>query len=255
MDLSLGTEIFLLGAVFLAGIVDSIAGGGGLISLPAYVFAGLPLRMAAANNKFGNSFGTLYASYKFAREKKVVWKTVAFAFPASLIGSYLGAKLILFLPENVLQISLLILLPLAASVMLFGAKSSEDDMSHMLEGRKLYIVSFVIGFGCGCYDGFFGPGTGTFLCLAFCSYAKMDYVHASGTAKLINLASNLGSLALFLANGNVDISLGIKCAIASILGSTIGSNLAISKGSRVIKPFIIMVICAIMIKLLFQLIM
>ena len=253
--MSILTEVLLLLAIALAGFVDSIAGGGGLISLPAYALAGLPLKMATANNKFGNFFGTAYASYKFAKSRQVVWQSVASAFPASLIGSALGAKLILILPERVLSICLLVILPLAASVMLFGARKSEDDSSNMLKGKKLFWVSGVIGFLCGCYDGFFGPGTGTFLVLAFCSFIKMDYVKASGTAKLINLASNLGSLIVFLHSGNVDISLGVKCAIASIIGSAVGSKLAIDKGSRVIKPLIIMVIAAIMLKLLFQLIM
>ncbi len=251
--MSLLTELLLLLAIALAGFVDSIAGGGGLISLPAYALAGLPLKMATGNNKFGNFFGTAYASYKFAKSNQVVWQSVIFAFPSSLIGSALGARLILLLPERVLSICLLILLPLAAGIMLFGARKSEDDSSCMIKGRKLFFVSAVIGFLCGCYDGFFGPGTGTFLVLAFCSFIKMDYVKASGTSKLINLASNLGSLIVFLFSQNVDIILGIKCATASIIGSAIGSKLAIDKGSRVIKPLIVTVIAAIMAKLLIEL--
>ncbi|MEG2144753.1 MAG: TSUP family transporter [Oscillospiraceae bacterium] len=252
MTISLGTRIFLFAAIFLAGGVDSIAGGGGLISLPAYVFAGLPMHLAYGTNKFGNMFGTVFASLHFAKKKKILWKATVFAVPASLIGSWLGAKITLLLTEHVLSLCLLIILPVASVFMLFGTKKIEKGDRKMLEGGKLLTASVVVGFFCGAYDGFFGPGTGTFLVLGFTSLVGMDFVMSSGTAKILNLASNIGALFVFLRSGDVFISLGLQCALCSILGNLIGAKLATDKGAKVIKPIIVLVIAAVMIKLVLQ---
>ena len=250
--MTIGTKIFLFSAIFLAGVVDSIAGGGGLISLPAYAFAGLPMHLAYGTNKFGNMFGTVFASIHFARRKKIIWDAAIFAFPASFIGSWIGAKIVLLLSERALSLCLLIILPIASVFMLFGTRNSGDSPDNMVRGKKLIIYSVIVGFACGAYDGFFGPGTGTFLVLGFTALVKMDFINSSGTAKILNLASNFGALFVFLRSGDVDISLGIQCALCSIAGNLIGAKLATDKGSKVIKPIIIGVITAIIIKLIFQ---
>ncbi|MBS5950786.1 MAG: TSUP family transporter, partial [Clostridium sp.] len=166
------------------------------------------------------------------------------------IGSWVGAQLVLLLDEKYLQYSLMIILPIVAIFLLFNRNFGQDTDIKEVPIRKLYILSFIIGLIIGVYDGFFGPGTGTFLVLAFTSICGFNMITASGNAKIVNLASNLAALVVYILNGKVSFMIGIPAAIFAVLGNYIGAHFAINKGSKFIKPVIILVISMLFIKII-----
>ena len=243
MPFSLSTCLIACPLVFLAGFIDSIAGGGGLISLPAYLLAGIPVHLAYGTNKFASCFGTAMASFQFAKKRHVFWRTALLSALGALIGAGLGAQLALVIDEDILRVGLVFILPLIA---LFLLKNKRFDVEHsplsFSSVPHSSLIAVLIGLLCGTYDGFLGPGTGTFIIIAYTSFMKLPLINASANAKIINLASNIAALSVFLLNGSVLLWLAIPCAVCSILGNLIGSKLAIKNGARFIKPVIVFVI-------------
>ncbi|MEN8077933.1 TSUP family transporter [Clostridioides difficile] len=246
------TLLIICPLVLCAGFVDAAAGGGGLISLPAYIFAGVPIHTAYGTNKFANCIGTSVASIKFFKSGKLEIKTALLASGGALIGSALGAKLTLLLSEIYLQYCLIIILPIVSIFLIFNRNFGED-VQNEIDFKKLYPIVLLVGVAIGIYDGFFGPGTGTFLVLAFTSICKFNIIISSGNAKMVNLASNLSALIVFLLNGKVAIMIGIPAAIASIIGNYIGAHFAIKKGVKFIKPIILIVIIMLFSKIVISL--
>ena len=241
MDISLGHTVLLVGFIFLAGFVDSIAGGGGIISLPAYFAAGLPPHIALATNKFSGFIGTSTAVLRYYRAGKIHLRIGLLAALGALIGSAIGAKIALLVSETAIRSVMLVMVPVVLAVFLLKDRifpPSESDGAAKLQGLK----SVVIGAGIGCYDGFFGPGTGTFLAIAFYFFLRLDLVTASANARLTNLASNAGSLAVFLYHGKVLFPLAFFTALAGIAGNILGSELAIANGERIVRPLTVVVL-------------
>lgn len=230
MELTPWTFAIVLPLVALAGFVDAAAGGGGLISLPAYLAAGLPAQLASGTNKMGSVFGTALATAKYAREGRIAWRAAIPAVVGALPGAALGARLLLLVPEGAAQIFLLIAVPVVAVVLFFR----RDRLDAPVPARPW--VCLLIGLLVGMYDGFVGPGTGTFLMLAFSAFCRMDLVRASGSAKLVNLASNLAAMLTFLSSGSVLVALAIPAALCSMAGNYLGASLAVRKGARFIRP-------------------
>lgn len=228
--------------VFLAGFVDAVAGGGGMISLPAYIFAGVPIHTAYGTNKFANCIGTSVASIKFLKSGNIKLKLSLLSAVGALIGSYIGAQLVILLSEEYLKYCLIIILPIVAIFLLFNRTFGSNDSESNLETFRLYFLSFIIGLVIGTYDGFFGPGTGTFLVIAFTSLCGLNIITATGNAKIVNLASNFSALIVYILNGKVNVTLGIPAAICAVLGNYLGAHFAIKNGSKLIKPVILSVI-------------
>jgi uncharacterized membrane protein YfcA len=235
--------------VFLAGWVDSIAGGGGIIALPAYLFAGLPIHWAYGTNKFASSFGTFFATVRFIKRRQIHFLSAAVSAAAALLGSFLGAKAALSLNEKYLQYLLIILLPGIAVLILTRRNFGEESRSVRLTQLKLIGFSGLIGLTIGAYDGFFGPGTGTFLILANTAVLGFDLTRASGNAKIVNLASNVAAVAAFTVGGKVLFWVGIPAAFCSVLGNWIGSGLALKNGAKVIRPVFIGVLGLLLLKI------
>ena len=233
--------------LFLAGFVDAIGGGGGLISLPAYLFAGLPVHQAIATNKLSSSCGTALSTARFLKNGLVNLKLVLPAVAAAFAGSFLGARLSLAVSEDVMKYILLIVLPVTAFVVLnrhlFG-----DGGGEAKADRRTVTVCILSALVIGVYDGFYGPGTGTFLILIFTHLAKMDLRTAAGNVKLVNLSSCIGALFTSLVNGKVFIALGLIGAVSSVLGHYIGAGLAIKDGSKIVRPVILVVLALLAIK-------
>jgi uncharacterized membrane protein YfcA len=231
-------EMSLFAASFLAGFVDSISGGGGLLLMPALLFAGLPPQTALGTNKFANTIGTSFALVNFMRSRKVVWRIASIGISFSLLGAFLGSKAILIFPNETVGKIIVILLPLAV-LGVFVPKikrvGSFDDLPPRTLYSRIIPICFVIGF----YDGFFGPGTGSFLIIAFYAFVGLDLLQASATAKVFNLASNIGALIVFIIDGKVAFLLGFPLALANIAGNYVGSTLAIRGGSKVVKAFLL----------------
>ena len=237
--------------IFLSGFVDSIAGGGGLISLTSFLAVGLPAHLALGTNKFSAFAGTAIATGRFAKGGYIHWPSAISALVGALIGSAVGAHLALLLNERYLQYLMLILVPAIAVFLL--VKKDFGTKTRSLSTTKLLVCSFLTGLIVGCYDGFFGPGTGTFLILAFTTVLGFETVTACGNAKVINSASNFAALITFLLNGQIDYKIGIPCAVCGILGNYVGSGLAIRRGARVVRPLMFVVIAMLLFKVVWDL--
>ena len=236
--------------VFLAGLVDSMAGGGGLISLPAYLLAGLPPVNAIATNKLGSSIGTVASTARYIKNGYVDKVLAIPSVAAALTGAFFGAKLLLKVNSDILKYPMIIALPVVAFIILRD-KDLENSSSCDINHRKQILIVTVISLLLGLYCGFYGPGTGTFLLILYTKAAKMDIRSASGNVKLVNLSSNIVSTVIFVASGQALIPLGIVAGVFCIAGHYLGSGLVMKKGFKAVKPIIITVLALLMIKLIF----
>ena len=241
--------------VFLGGLVDAIAGGGGLITVPAYLLAGLSPHAATATNKCGNVFGTALATWRFLKRGHVHRNVAIVSAIMALIGSHLGAKLNLIVPSDILYYIMLVAVPILAVFIIvkrdFGTVSNLEKFSP----KGLLVVSGMVGFVLGGYDGFFGPGAGTLMMLAFAAICGFDLLTASGNAKVVNTASNVASLVTFALAGEVVWIVGLPAAACNMVGSYIGSKLALEKGAKIIRPMFIVVLAILIGKLAWDLLM
>ncbi len=252
MNITFTTYLILCPLVFLGAFVDSIGGGGGLISLPAYLLCGLPPHMAIATNKLSSACGTTISTLKFAKEKLINYKLAVPTILTALLGSAIGAKLSLFANEDILKIVLIPVLFIAAFFVLnknlFG---KEYDNSTGINVRT-YIIASVASLVIGMYDGFYGPGTGTFLIIVLNLFAHLNIRQANAQTKTINLTTNLTSLTVFVINGQVVWKLGIVAAVFGIAGNYLGAGLAIKNAGKITRPVILVVLAILLIKILFE---
>lgn len=246
MELTLETYLIVLPLVFLAAVVDSIGGGGGLISLPAYTLAGLPYDIASGCNKFSACFGTLSATLRYFRSGKILWRPALWAAIAALPGAWLGTWLSNRLGNGFMHLFMICAIPVVAVLVLL--KKNDAALSKPVTPLRLALCG-VSGLCVGFYDGFFGPGTGTFLILLFTSLTGMDMVTASATAKPVNLASNLSSLLTRLASGQVIFALAVPAMLFSVAGGWLGSKLALTRGARFIRCVMLGVLALLLAKL------
>ena len=251
-DLSIKMVIIVAVGVFLGSFMDAIAGGGGIITVPTYLLAGLPTHLALGTNKLSAGIGTFFSAGRFVKSKYVDWVLAIPSVVLAIIGSHFGTKLQLMIDEKYLKYLLLIVLPVVAFIALRQRNFPEEkgDIDRKKQMAIVWISSLIVG----AYDGFYGPGTGTFLILIFCNLAKMDVRTAGGNMKLVNLGSNLGALVTSLLNGKVFIALGLIGTVFSIAGHYLGSGLAIKDGSKIVKPTVVIAIVLLAIKVVSELI-
>ena len=251
---TLKTYLIVCPFVFLAGLVDAIGGGGGLISLPAYLIAGLPPHNATATNKLSATCGTALATARFACKGLIDWKLALPGMATALIGAWCGAHLNLLVPGEALTWVLYAVLPVTAFLVLrkdtFKERAPETEAPTPEARRKTALIAAAAALVIGVYDGFYGPGTGAFLIIAFSLLAKMDVRSANGQCKAINLTTNVTSLIVYLRSGNALIVLGLVAAACNMLGSFIGSGLAIRSGARITRPVILLVLALLALKVL-----
>ena len=246
----LRTCLIVCPLVFLAGFVDSVAGGGGIISIPAYMIAGLPTKAALGTNKFAMSFGTALSSWKYARSGNVLLNVAVISAAGSIAGSFIGTNLALIIPDSALKITLLIILPVVAIFLAVKRNFGGDGSVIKHSGFKLWVLSFAIGLFIGCYDGLVGPGTGTFLIMAFSAILGTDLLKSSGCAKVSNLASNLTSLAVYAINGQIIYLVALPAAVFCMTGNFIGAKYAISHGSRGVRKVMFAVLFLMIVKII-----
>ena len=245
------TFLIVCPLVFFAGFIDSIAGGGGLISLPAYLLAGVPVHFALGTNKLSSTMGQIIASVRYYRNGFVDIFLCVPSILAALAGSALGTSLTLLVNERYLQWLMIIVLPITAFYVL--RKKELRAEKPAFTRSKTAVVAALISFGIGAYDGFFGPGAGTFLILLYSGLARIEARTASGNAKCANLASNLSALVVFLLHGRTLIPLGLAAGVFSIAGSYIGSGLVIRRGAGVLRAFILGVLALLLVKIAYDL--
>ena len=246
LDLSL---LILLATAFLAGAVDAVVGGGGLIQIPA-LFAVYPGESAATlfgTNKCASVVGTANATWRYARQVKMPWRTILPAAASAFAFSYLGAAAVAWLPKDAVRPLILLLLVIAAVYTLkrkeFGQIHRPAHSGH-LELAYALLLGGVIGF----YDGFFGPGTGSFLIFLFVRFFGFDFLHASAGAKVVNVATNLAALGYFLPNGYVLPLLALLMALANVSGSIAGTWLALKYGSAFVRRGFLLLVGLLIVK-------
>jgi len=229
--------VFLVIAGFVAAFVDSVVGGGGLVALPALMLTGLPPSMVLGTNKLGGTLSSVTSTISFMFSGKINGKLVLALFPLSFIGSALGTYSVHLLPSAFLKPLVVILLVVVLIYTLFKKNWGANAAPRPLTGAAKTVAA-VLAFALGFYDGFFGPGTGSFLLFLFLLLG-FDFVGASANAKVLNMASNIASLALFFILGSVHVGYGLPMGIAMIAGALVGSRVAIRHGSRYVKPLFV----------------
>jgi len=250
MEITLTMFLIVCPLVFLAGLMDAIAGGGGLISLPAYLIAGLPVHFAIGTNKLSSAVGTSVSTARYCKNKYIDWGVAVPTIILALIGSTIGANIALLIDESIMKYILIIILPLVAFYVLTRKPNKPEAIPATLPRNKVYLITSIASLIIGTYDGFYGPGTGSFLLLIFTGLAKMDIRTASGNTKVVNLASNIAALVTFIINGRIVFLLGLTAAIFSIAGHYIGAGLVIKSGIKVIKPIILIVLVLLFVKVI-----
>lgn len=243
-------EIALLAlAAFAAGLVDAIAGGGGLITVPSLLAIGLPPQLAIATNKGQASFGALSSFVSFLSKGEIDRPRMPPGFVAGFLGSLVGARVLLWMRPEPLKPIVLVLLVLAAGMVLYPRRPTIG------QARPWAMISLApIALALGFYDGFFGPGTGSILIVAFAIVFGDTLTRASGNAKVVNLASNLAALLLFSIKGAVLWRLAAPMAASNALGAFVGARLAVKRGDRFVRAIVLGVVCSLVAKVGYDLV-
>lgn len=248
-ELTLSLTLLLIFAAFVAGIVDSIAGGGGLITVPALLLAGLPPLQALGTNKVQGAFGAGTAALVYARRGHVDLRSQALPALVCLVAAFAGSMLVPFIPTNTMRLILPIILIAIALFFAFKPGLTDADR-HQRLSTAAFIMAVVplIAF----YDGLVGPGTGSFFMVGFVLLSGYGVLKATAHTKLLNFASNVGSVAAFALAGAPLWKLGLAMGAAQILGAQIGSRLAMKNGANLIKPLLTITSTAMALRLIWQ---
>ena len=238
------STIVLFFLIFLAGFVDSIAGGGGLISLTAYYAYGLGPVNALANNKFSATLGTSFAAINYIRHGAIEWKAAIAGAAFVIVGASIGANLALLFSDIYFKYAMMIIIPAVTLITLVN----KGEKRHSFKSRTtMYVIISIFSLVIGVYDGFFGPGTGMFLTLTF-SFTGFSLIESVGNCKFVNLVSNIVTVLIFMMHGEVDYALGVPCAISAIIGGTLGSQMALKMDRKIIRPMLLLVLALLYIK-------
>ncbi|HKJ04491.1 MAG TPA: TSUP family transporter [Geopsychrobacteraceae bacterium] len=245
-------EIWQYAAVFLligfSGFIDSIAGGGGLISVPTYLALGMPAGLILGTNKCVSSTGTSFAVFRYIRSRTILWHTVIYAIVAALIGSAIGASLSAYLSRSILFTLLLIVIPVLFYLQARHMRAILQADRPQLTQQQVVVRAIMAGFFIGGYDGIFGPGTGTFLLLAFMVFLHMTTREASANARIVNYASNVSAFVYFLIQGQIYWPVAMVAIAGSICGNWLGSGLVINNADKVVVPVFRFVLLLLMLK-------
>jgi uncharacterized membrane protein YfcA len=249
----MSSEIVTYGLMFIlafaAGFIDAVVGGGGLIQLPALfiLFSGLPVPTLMGTNKFAGFSGTALATSRYLKQTNVPWKSIFPAILTSIVFSFLGARVISHIHKDDIKMIVLGLLIIVAIYTFF---KKEFGLHHApkLNALKTAVYSALTGAVLGFYDGFFGPGTGSFLIVVFISLFGFNFLIASASAKLVNCATNISALSYFIISGQINYPLAISVAVFNMAGSFIGSKMAIKKGSAFVRTFFLIIVSGMILK-------
>jgi uncharacterized membrane protein YfcA len=245
-----GAEFAVLAAAaFFAGMVDAVVGGGGLIQIPVLLssFPQAAIPTLFGTNKMASIAGTSVAMWRYGRTVPIPWRVVLPATAAALVGAWAGAALVAWLPRDWMR-PLVLVLMIGAAVYTFHNK----DFGHAVTREHRpgdFWGGAVLGLAIGLYDGFFGPGTGSFLLFAFVRLFGMDFLRATASAKVVNVATNLSAIAFFASSGPLLWQLGLAMAVCNLAGAQVGSALAIRHGSAFIRKAFLAVVVVLIAKL------
>lgn len=247
------TGVFILAVYLVAGIVDSVCGGGGLFTVPALMSIGLPAHMVVGTNQGCLILGNVTAIYKYGKNGKIDYKTAAVALPFTLLGAYIGAQLNLLVPTRYLQMLMLFLLPVMAILSFFKKNIGQENHPEVVPTRKRYLYAALIGLVISIYHSFYGPASGMFYIAAFCVALKYDMVNANGISKVILFVACTISAVTYAMSDNVQWQIVLVASATYIIGNYIGSTIAITKGAKVVKPAFYCMLVVLFAKLLIDL--
>jgi len=250
MDFALNILLLLFVVALLAGWVDAVAGGGGLITIPVLLLVGIPPASAIATNKLQGSFGTFTATLYFIRQRTVSLRDNAFAFITVCVGSIFGGWVLTQVNASYLQYLVPVLLIATGLYFLLFASNLDEAREARMQASTF---NTTVAPGIGFYDGFFGPGAGSFLATAFVTLRGMPIRQATAHAKLLNFAGNLSALVYFVLFGNIVWLAGIAMIGGQILGAYIGARVAFQAGARIIRPITILVCFVMSVRVLWDL--
>jgi len=242
--------IWLCPLLFLTGFIDAIAGGGGLIAMPAYMMCGMPMANVYGCNKFQCAFGSTVAAWKYYKSGCLDLKITVFSAVTAFCFSLLGTRIIFYLTDAQIRSMLMVLLPLTAILVIFVKSAwSYTAKEQPLTPHNILMAVFA-GMAIGLYDSLYGPGGGTIAMLIFTFLFHYDIRTSSGNAKLVLIVSNYTALASYILSGRVIYAIGIPCAICNLLGNYIGAGFAIKNGAKIIRPVMICVVTVLILKIL-----
>jgi uncharacterized membrane protein YfcA len=235
--------IIIAFASLLAGFIDAVVGGGGLIQFPAFMilFPNSSIPTAFGTNKIAGLSGTSIAAVQYAKRVKFNWKLLLITAFSSFIFSFIGAKLVSRIDVNILKPFIFFML-IAIAIYTFKKKDFGSYSTKVLSNEKKYLFGFLLGIIIGFYDGFLGPGTGSFLVLGFVALLGFEFLEASAYAKTINCITNISALYVFISQGNYILEIAIIMAISNISGSIIAARMAILKGNQFIRKLFLFVV-------------
>ena len=254
MDWTISQLFIICPLIFIGGVVDAIGGGGGLITLPAYLIAGFPVHVAIGTNKVSSPIGTSIAFTKFLIDGYMPLKLSALGVVFALLGSSLGARTALLISDRVFKILMLVILP-ATAYYVFRSQDllKEESGTHDSITLRTYIVCVLVAFFIGFYDGFYGPGAGTFMILLLAGAAHLSVQKANGVAKAINFATNIAAFVVYFMNGKVILPLGITAGCFSIAGNYIGARFFEKGGAKIVRPVILIVLSLFFMRVVYDL--
>ena len=240
--------------IFIGGIIDAIGGGGGLITLPAFMIAGFPVHFAIGTNKVSSSMGTSIAVFKFIRDGYMPLKLSLVGIIFAISGSSLGARTALLISDYAFRILMLVILPVTAYYV-FRSQNllTEERETHDEINTRTYIVCAIVAFTMGFYDGFYGPGAGTFMLLLMAGAARLSVQKANGVTKAINFATNIAAVCVYFMNGKVIWQMGAAAGIFSIMGNYIGARFFEKGGAKTVRPVILIVLTLFFVRVIYDL--
>ena len=239
--------------IFIGGVVDAIGGGGGLITLPAFLIAGFPVHYAIGTNKVSSAMGTSIAFTKFLLDGYMPLKLSACGIVFALVGSSLGAKTALLISDYAFKIMMLFILPLTAVYVFKSQNLLTEERDSQQVTSKTFVICVLVAFFLGFYDGFYGPGAGTFMLLLMAGAAKLSVQKANGVTKAINFATNIAAIAVYFMNGKVILTVGITAGLFSIAGNYIGAKFFEKGGSKAVRPVILIVLSLFFVRVIYDL--
>lgn len=251
MEVTLTLILICCLAFFIAGCIDSIAGGGGLITTPTLLMLGVPAHFCLGSTKLASMCGSSVALFTFWQNKQIIEKVALIGAISSFVGGVLGSWLALSIDNQKMTLIMVGLIPVGLAISLLSGVFKIDKEVEEVEGWRWKAI--LIGITVGMYEGFFGPGAGSFFLIGIHVLLKAGLVKSSGTAKIFNIFANLGAVCTFASAGTLAYSLAIPCAIASILGNRIGAKYAIKIGPKVVRKALYLVISLLMISLIAKL--
>ena len=240
--------MIIIPVFFVAGVIDSIGGGGGLIALPTYLMIGLPIRTAYGCNKLQAGLGNLVSAIKYFKNNMVDLKIALISAITAMTGAYVGTKIIFLLPEETIQRAITVALPAIAVVMVLRKTDARNVIMKSEISRKTILQALLVGLIMGFYNSLFGPGVGTIAIIGFTMIMHYDARVASGNGKVLIVLTNAIALISYIKTGNVAYEIAAPAAISAILGNLVGVNLAIKKGEKIIKPVMLVIVILTVIK-------